>query len=68
MKENNITKIKYKESPKVKEKKLEELALITEYKTELVTERVLEEGIYKYKQYKKQYQTQRYGKIYKEEG
>lgn len=68
MKENNITKIKYKESRKVKEKKLEELALITEYKTELVTERVLEEGVYKMKQYQRQYETQRYSKIYKEEG
>jgi hypothetical protein len=52
------------ESPKVKE----ELALITTYHTEQVTERVLEEGVYKYKQYQIHYHKQSYGKIYKEEG
>jgi hypothetical protein len=65
MKDNKKDKeIKIKESPKVKE----ELALITTYHTELVTERVLEDGVYKYKQYQIHYHKQSYGKIYKEEG
>lgn len=48
-------------------RKKEELSLITEYKVELITERVLEEGVYKYKQYHRHYQTQKNGKIYREE-
>jgi hypothetical protein len=67
MKDKTIDKEKRKiqeESPKVKE----ELALITTYHTEQVTERVLEEGVYKYKQYQIHYHKQSYGKIYKEEG